>query len=358
MTGRGPDRPPPAHPGTRRSTTASDDEVVDAEVVDGPDAVAEAVDEAEADPLEVALAERDEYLDSLRRLQAEFENYKKRVLKQQTEQMARAAAGLVDKLLPVLDALDLATDHVGDDDSAEGKALVAASGLLHGVLAKEGLERIDPLGEEFDPNAHEAVGQVPAAVDAEPTDVGRAPGGPGHAGRLPLARHGGPSGHGAGRGLDGPGSTDDNDGAVGQRRDTWRPNANGSRRTTTRPSGCRARPPPRRSPAPTGSWPRSTTRTPTRATTSCSRRSPRPTTSWVTPTSARSTTRSAPWARRPAGSPAGSGAVAASAARAAATGWTTPATSATCSAGSSAGAAAAPSRPVPSAATTSRPSSI
>jgi molecular chaperone GrpE len=151
---------------------ASDDEVVDAEVVDGPDTVAEALDEAEADPLEVARAERDEYLDSLRRLQAEFENYKKRVLKQQTEQMARAAAGLVDKLLPVLDALDLATDHVGDNDSAEGKALVAASGLLHGVLAKEGLERIDPLGQEFDPNAHEAVGQVPAAVDAEPTESG------------------------------------------------------------------------------------------------------------------------------------------------------------------------------------------
>src|SRR5665213_3479385 len=136
-----------------------DDEVVDAEVV-------------EADPLEVAQAERDEYLDSLRRLQAEFENYKKRVLKQQTEQVARAAAGLVDKLLPVLDALDLATDHVGDADSAEAKALVAASGLLQGVLAKEGLERIDPSGEEFDPNAHEAVGQVPAPADAEPTASG------------------------------------------------------------------------------------------------------------------------------------------------------------------------------------------
>ncbi|HEY4929384.1 MAG TPA: nucleotide exchange factor GrpE [Acidimicrobiales bacterium] len=149
------------------------DEVVDAEIVDWPDdAVADAADAVEADPLEVAQAERDEYLDSLRRLQAEFENYKKRVLKQQTEQVARAAAGLVDKLLPVLDALDLATDHVGDADSAEGKALVAANGLLHGVLAKEGLERIDPLGEEFDPNAHEAVGQVPAPEGADPTASG------------------------------------------------------------------------------------------------------------------------------------------------------------------------------------------
>ena len=120
----------------------------------------------------MARAERDEYLDSLRRLQAEFENYKKRVLKQQSDQMARAAASLVDKLLPVLDAMDLATDHVGGTDSDEAKALVAASGLLHGILEKEGLERIDPAGQEFDPTAHEAVGHQPAPEGAEPTASG------------------------------------------------------------------------------------------------------------------------------------------------------------------------------------------
>ena len=112
--------------------------------------------------LKEALAQRDEYLDSLRRLQAEFENYKKRVAKQQSDQVARAALSLVEKLLPVLDTLDLATSHIGDAESADGRALVAASGQLRDVLAKEGLERIDPLGEEFDPNAHEAVGHVPA----------------------------------------------------------------------------------------------------------------------------------------------------------------------------------------------------
>jgi len=165
------------------------DEVVDAELLDdgllegGPpedglpdgsidDPLVEEIEPLEVDPLDVAQAERDEYLDSLRRLQAEFENYKKRVLKQQTEQMARAAASLVDKLLPVLDALDLATGHVGDTESDEAKALVAASGLLQGILAKEGLERIDPQGEEFDPNAHEAVGQVPSPEGAEATPSG------------------------------------------------------------------------------------------------------------------------------------------------------------------------------------------
>lgn len=81
-------------------------ELLDDELPDGPDdapLAEEATEVVEADPLEVAEAERDEYLDSLRRLQAEFENYKKRVLKQQTEQMTRAAASLVDKLLPVLE---------------------------------------------------------------------------------------------------------------------------------------------------------------------------------------------------------------------------------------------------------------
>ena len=117
------------------------------------------------DPVAAARAERDEYLDALRRLQAEFENYRKRVSKQQVEQVERAAVALVDKLLPVLDVLDLAAEHLGDGDSDEGKALVQASALLNDVLAKEGLERVDPVGDPFDPNAHEAVGNVPADED-------------------------------------------------------------------------------------------------------------------------------------------------------------------------------------------------
>ncbi len=164
-----------AAPGPAGAEKVVEEEVVEAELVDDAPAVDDEVVEAEAaeiDPLIAALAERDEYLDSLRRIQAEFENYKKRVAKQQADQVARAAASLVDKLLPVLDALDLATDHVGDNESAEAKALVAASGLLQGVLAKEGLERIDPVGQEFDPNAHEAVGQVPAPDGVDPTPSG------------------------------------------------------------------------------------------------------------------------------------------------------------------------------------------
>jgi molecular chaperone GrpE len=147
-----------------------EDEIVDGEIVDADedaddgDRTTQIIDASAPDlnAVTIALAQRDEYLDSLRRLQADFENYKKRVAKQQADQAVRAALLLVEKLLPVLDTLDLATTHIGDADSDDGRALLAASSQLRDVLAKEGLERIDPLGEEFDPNAHEAVGHLPA----------------------------------------------------------------------------------------------------------------------------------------------------------------------------------------------------
>jgi molecular chaperone GrpE len=130
----------------------------------------ELVDEGEAlehdldGVLVTAQRERDEYLDMLRRVQADFENYKKRMMRQQTDHLERAAEGIVVKLLPVLDAFDQARAHLGegDDTSPEGKALLQASALLADTLAKEGLERIDDEGAAFDPLTHEAVEQLSA----------------------------------------------------------------------------------------------------------------------------------------------------------------------------------------------------
>jgi molecular chaperone GrpE len=105
--------------------------------------------------LERIAAERDEYLDALRRLQADFENYKKRMIKQQTEHLQRAAEDLVAKLLPVLDAVDLARAHgIGDE---AGSGLEQVGNALFDILQKEGLQRIDPLGQPFDPAEAEAV---------------------------------------------------------------------------------------------------------------------------------------------------------------------------------------------------------
>ena len=115
--------------------------------------------EREFDPMKVLAAERDEYLLALQRVQAEFENYRKRIQRLQDEQSARAATDLVTKLLHVLDTLDLAQAHQGESGagSEDAKALQAARSMLLETLAKEGLERVNEAEVPFDPEVHDAV---------------------------------------------------------------------------------------------------------------------------------------------------------------------------------------------------------
>ncbi|CAB4529581.1 unannotated protein [freshwater metagenome] len=95
-------------------------------------------------------AQRDEYLDLARRVQADFENYKRRVDQQNVELRARAAEQLVRELLPVLDA--------GEAASAQGMQDAAAIYTqLLSTLEKQGLARVADSDVEFDPNIHEAV---------------------------------------------------------------------------------------------------------------------------------------------------------------------------------------------------------
>jgi len=118
---------------------------------------------AEAEQFENDLAslqrERDDLLDTTRRLQADFENYRKRVLREQTDLVERAAEGLLEQLLPVLDSFELAVRNLDvgevDDNVRKGIELVYAE--LSGVVERAGLSRIDALGTPFDPNEHEAV---------------------------------------------------------------------------------------------------------------------------------------------------------------------------------------------------------
>src|SRR3954452_17776950 len=108
------------------------------------------------------LQQRDDALDAARRVQADFENYRKRVLREQTALVERSTEGLVEQLLPVLDSFELAVVNldgadVDIDKVRKGVDLVFAEML--GVLEKAGLERIESRGEPFDPNEHEAVMQ-------------------------------------------------------------------------------------------------------------------------------------------------------------------------------------------------------
>ena len=106
--------------------------------------------------------QRDEYLDTLRRVQADFDNYRKRVERQQREMADNAATSLVKKLLLVLDTAELALAHGGGEDVKQVEA------ALFDVLSKEGLERIVPEGQTFDPEVHDAVAHEPVEGAAAP----------------------------------------------------------------------------------------------------------------------------------------------------------------------------------------------
>jgi molecular chaperone GrpE len=107
-------------------------------------------------------AERDEYLNDLKRVAAEFENYRKRVSRDQASLVARAHERLVKELLPVLDDLERALEAAAQHEEAkleEGVRLVHRE--LVEALAREGLVEVETDGQ-FDPHVHEALVSQPS----------------------------------------------------------------------------------------------------------------------------------------------------------------------------------------------------
>jgi molecular chaperone GrpE len=116
----------------------------------------------EEDELTKVARERDEYLDLAKRTQADFENYRKRAAKDMTAAGARARIGVIREILPVVDNLEraLSVAPEGDGDPfVEGVRLVYRE--LEGALARAGIETIEPKGDTFDPNVHEALSMHP-----------------------------------------------------------------------------------------------------------------------------------------------------------------------------------------------------
>ena len=120
---------------------------------------AEAVEEDLARALEDARAQASSYLEDLKRLKAEFENYRKRMVKEQTSMIERASASIVERLLPVLDNFELAL--MAADRTKDYESMVRGVEMVYGelveMLKREGLERIESLNKPFDPELHEAV---------------------------------------------------------------------------------------------------------------------------------------------------------------------------------------------------------
>jgi molecular chaperone GrpE len=130
------------------------------------EAVSEGVQE---DPLAAAEAKAEEHLNDLKRLAAEFENYKKRAAREQAALSTRAAERLVKELLPIVDDLERALEAAEQHEEAkleEGVRLVQRQ--LASVLEREGLAEIETNGR-FDPHVHEALLSRPS--DAEEGSV-------------------------------------------------------------------------------------------------------------------------------------------------------------------------------------------
>lgn len=100
----------------------------------------------------------DKYLDDLRRVAADFENYRKRTQREMAAMVERASERVVRQLLPVLDSLDaaLASEPKTDTEKKLLAGIRNTYDLLLDVLAKEGLEPIETWDETFDPTVHEA----------------------------------------------------------------------------------------------------------------------------------------------------------------------------------------------------------
>ena len=120
-----------------------------------------------AEDLEATRLERDQYLDALRRLKAEFENSRKRQERERVRILSVASERLVQELLPVLDNLDRALEAGGD--IREG--VQATREQLAEVLAEEGLLPLASDGQPFDPNVHDAVMGQPSEEHEDGTII-------------------------------------------------------------------------------------------------------------------------------------------------------------------------------------------
>ena len=150
---------------------AADVEGAPAPSTDADDAGAATLDEEiELDPLTAMTAQRDEMRLAAQHIQADFENYKKRVQRDQAALVERANERLLEELLPALDSFELAAaslDTAADIDVEKlSKGVTLAIGQLRDAVERAGLIRIDATGASFDPEEHEAV--MHDDGDAEP----------------------------------------------------------------------------------------------------------------------------------------------------------------------------------------------
>jgi molecular chaperone GrpE len=123
--------------------------------------VAREMTPGDIEQLKTQAAKAEENWDRFLRLTADFDNYKKRAARERQEAVSFANENLLVKLLPVLDAFEMALAATTSDRAAQSlqAGIVMVSNQLKSILAEAGLEEIEATGKPFDPNLHEAVSE-------------------------------------------------------------------------------------------------------------------------------------------------------------------------------------------------------
>lgn len=147
----------PAEPGSFGSGARDASSPVDPELEGDLGEVLPLRGDVIADELEVARAEVAECRELAARAQAELANTRKRLEASHADALLRAGERIISNLLPVIDDLDRAVDHAVADGSDMAEGIDAVRRKLLDTLAREGASIIDPFGEKFDPNRHQAV---------------------------------------------------------------------------------------------------------------------------------------------------------------------------------------------------------
>ncbi|MBO5773909.1 MAG: nucleotide exchange factor GrpE [Clostridia bacterium] len=122
------------------------------------------IDVENIDPVALAQAKMEEYKDLAQRTQADFDNFRKRNAEAVKQARADGGNDVVVSMLPVLDTVEIAINMISDEATKSGVQLIQKK--FQEVFAKYGVKEIDALGNEFDPNLHNAVMQVEDAENA------------------------------------------------------------------------------------------------------------------------------------------------------------------------------------------------
>ena len=125
--------------------------------------------------LQAQLAEQrsqtEKYIDHLQRLQAEFDNYRRRMSQEQLQATSRGKENVLLALLPILANFQLALQHAEQDPHAVREGVQMIWQQLEGFLTEQGVERIATIGQPFDPSKHEALSTTPATEEMPANSV-------------------------------------------------------------------------------------------------------------------------------------------------------------------------------------------